>query len=272
MGEGDKNQWWWGQGSVDEATSIDRTHDAAETNDANAKAGLDTSDASGKTTPSSGVHGAAANKADTPVKYGKWALAVAGAIVTLGGAVGVISGTTHWLSDIFGSPPAVTQLEVSPNLGISFHQNGQLDPMSANNQGVVSVSMKSEPFEFWFPTLATREGLEVCAATGSWIFTDAAKTGNSKAPTCLTPGMGVAEGAHGGGALVLASPSQPVSTAIADERSLPAGSGYEKYYVSNLADQSRIYLVAYQYTWGTQPNSVSPFNSQNVEDFILNIG
>jgi len=272
VGEGDKNQWWE-KSTVNETTPIDETHGAAETNDANAKAWWGTSGASGKTTPSSGAHGATENNAKAPVKWAKWTLAVAGAIVTLGGAVAVVSQTTHWLSDIFGSTSTqVTQLEVSPNLGISFHQDGQLDPMSADDQGVVSVSVKSEPFELWFPSLASDESLEVCAATGRWVFANAAETGNSNVTTCLTPGTGVAAGPYGSGYLVLTSPGNPGSTEIGETRALPVTQGYEKYYVSDFADQRQIYLVVYKYTVGTQPDSTSPFNPNNVEDFILNIG
>src|ERR1700733_7617685 len=63
-------------------------------------------------------------------KWGKRILVIAGAIVTIGGAVAVISQTTHLLNGLFGSSPPVSEIVVSPVLGLSFYQNGDLDPMS----------------------------------------------------------------------------------------------------------------------------------------------
>src|SRR5438034_6224056 len=56
-------------------------------------------------------------------------LAMAGAIVTIGGAVTVIAQFTHWLDFVVHASASTCSsssspgLEVSPLLGISFHQN-----------------------------------------------------------------------------------------------------------------------------------------------------
>jgi hypothetical protein len=93
--------------------------------------------------------------------------------------------------------------------------------MSADNQGTITVTLKSEPFELWFPTLASNESLEVCAATGDWVFASAAETGKGNSPTCLTPGTGVAAGPYGSGYLVLTTPDGPASTNISEDRHFP---------------------------------------------------
>jgi hypothetical protein len=67
---------------------------------------------------------AAGNKQKAPVKWAKWALAVAGAIVTVGGAVAVISQTTHWLSNLGSRSTPVSQLEVSPTLASASTKTG----------------------------------------------------------------------------------------------------------------------------------------------------
>jgi hypothetical protein len=206
-------------------------------------------------------------------KAEKWAVAgVVAAIVGVIVAVIAIFVAHHDAQSTQASGNGVSQLEGSPNLGISFYQNGQLDPMSADDQGTVTVTMKSQPFELWFPTLASSESLEVCAATGNWVFADAAKTGERNVSTCLTPGMGVAAGPYGGGFLALTTPSSPVSTNISEDRARPAGQGYGKYYVSNLSSKlGQIYLVIYRYSVKGYSFVGPPFNPQHTEDFILNI-
>jgi hypothetical protein len=206
-----------------------------------------------------------------PVKWAKWMLAVAGAIVTIGGAVAVISQTTHWLGNLNSGTPA-PQLTVSPNLGISFHQYGQSDPMSADDHGTVTVTLKSEPFELWFPTLTSDESLEVCAATGTWVFENAAETGKKNVVTCLSPGTGGAQDVIPGGDLFLTASDDPKSTSINKERTQPATQGYEEYNVSRFASgPRRIYLVVYRSS--DDPQSVeNRFTQQRIEDFILNIG
>ena len=174
-----------------------------------------------------------------PVKWVKRILAVAGAVVTIGGAIGVISQTTHWLDGITHasahSSPSFSEIERSPILGISFHQNGQLDPMSlsypngTSQNPAVDVSVQSEPFEVWFPTLGSESAVEVCASRSNAIYHDIPLTGRSGVFTCLTPGTGVADYTSASGYLPVSIPPADIAhTQIEGTRAEPASGGGPK--------------------------------------------
>ena len=228
------------------------------------------------------------------VNWVKQILAVAGAIVTIGGAVAVISQFTHWLDFISHASastcPSSTSLEVSPGLGISFYQSGQIDPMSlsATNAGdqslvFVNVCMKSEPFELWFPTLSAGSSLEVCTSDSRTLFSSIF---NPKAiVNCLTPGTGGADYSYASAFLIETTPQPglPASpagnyahTEIYGTRAQPASGGDEKYYVSNvitpsgrtilLANQdSNLYLAIYLSNKANDQGN----KSNNTEFFVL---
>lgn len=216
-------------------------------------------------------------KDPAPVKWWKGILAIAAAIVTISGAIAVISKTTHWLSSITrasaSSSPTFSAVERSPILGISFYQNGQLDPMSISGseqeQGV-NVSMKAgEPFELWFPALQNSvSAIEVCASHTSAIYNNIPQTGQNGVQTCLSPGTGLADYAYasGGLAIVSASPDQAAHVQITGSRAESASGGDQKYYVSNLtSEHGKVYLVIYM-----NDNNDHTFESNNLEYFTLN--
>jgi len=223
-------------------------------------------------------------------KWTKRILAAAGAIVTIGGAVTVISKTTHWLDGITVPRPAktagmVNEIERSPILGISFYQNGQLDPMSYGGFGagggtnpVVTVYMTHAPFEIWFPALANGAALQVCAWSSDYIFQNAAQAGQIGTKSCMNPFNSPADYPYGGGGLWLSPPGNVGNTAIVQTRAQPASGGDEKYYVSNLANtKGDFYLAIYLNDNGfgnleSNGQQNSDFQASNLEDFILNFG
>jgi hypothetical protein len=198
------------------------------------------------------------------VSWPKTIVTMAAAIAAIGGAVTVIAQFTHWLDFAIhtsaatpaASCPSSTSVEVSPLLGISFYQAGQLDPMSlANNlttpNPTVYVCMKSRPFELWFPALSSGSALEVCAADSSALFSSMFNPKTNV--NCLLRGTDAADYAYAGGALGESTPNPLypwticssfatcalVHYDIVDTRALPASAGDEKYYVSHYFTASR---------------------------------
>lgn len=253
---------WWSTEKTSSAAERGPKTPSANANKPNKPDGPNTAD-------SGGGNG---KKDPPPVKWSKRLLAVAGAIVTIGGAVAVISQTTHWLDGIFSSGPAFTSVERSPILGVSFYQNGQLDPMSlsgSDQDQVVNVSMKAgEPFEMWFPALQNSiSAIEVCAAYAGAIDNNIPRTGQNGVLTCLTPGTGVADYPYASGGLAISTPPDELGhVQITGTRAQDASGGDEKYYVSNLtSEHGKVYLVVYM-----NDNNDKSFESNNVEYFILN--
>jgi hypothetical protein len=218
------------------------------------------------------------------VKWAKRILAAAGAIVTIGGAVTVISHTTHWLGGV-ATHPDLDEIERSPILGISFYQNGQLDPMSYSGYSVggspnpiITVQMTHAPFEMWFPELSNNAYLQVCGWTTNYVFQNAAQAGPNGYTSCLNPGHFLAGYPYGGTGLWLSPPKNTANTVIGDTRAQPADNGDEKYYVANLTNVgSNVYLAVYLNTNGfgsVMPNGKLNWKFQpgNLEDFILSFG
>jgi hypothetical protein len=214
------------------------------------------------------------------VKWVKWIIAAAGAIVAVGGAVAVISQTTHILGNFLRTPtqssPTFSVLSQSPILGVSFYQNGNIDPMAPPPNGAetgpISVAMQPEPFELRFPDLGASSALEVCASDDQNVFSSAARTGQSGVQTCLSPTSGAADYPYGSGALVVSSPSYIAHTEIAGSRAIAAPLDHQQFYVSRLAsfphftptlgphqvvflpltrEHGRLYLVIYQTSNGS---------------------
>jgi hypothetical protein len=237
---------------------------------------------SGKKTPSAGANeliagdttdtGAQGGKRDSfPVKWSKLIVSIAAAIVAIGGALAIISQFTHWLTS---SPPQISQVEKSPILGVSFYQNGQLDPMSlsgSDQNQVVNVSMTAgQPFELWFPALQNAESaIEVCTAYSSAIDNNIPQTGQNGVFTCLTPGTGAADYPYASGGLPISTPPDQLGHAqITGTRAEDASGGDQKYYVSNLTSyHGKVYLVIYM-----NDNNDKSFEPNNVEYFTLNLG
>lgn len=219
-----------------------------------------------------------------PMKWMKRVIAVASAIAAIGGAGTVIHQTTHWLDFlIHRSAPAcpATQTERSPNLGISFYQNGRLDPMyysdniGTSQENAVNVCMKSGPFELWFPALGTGSALEVCTSGDGALFRDMFEQAGFN---CLSPATGAADSNYASGTLFETSPQVLSHTEIVGSRAILASGGNQKYYVADLTTpgvtfrsrhavrlatlNGKLYLVVYLANSGT-------FNTNDVEYFIL---
>lgn len=237
--------------------------------------------------PHSTSGGAEDNPDDRPVvSWTKRIVAVAGAIAAIGGAVTVISQTTHlfgFLTHASSSAcPSSTTFERSPNLGVSFYQNGKLDPMSSSDAGgtgqqaAVSVCMKSVPFEIWFPALVPNSQLSICASNSRGIF---------GFTNCFEPAFGAADFKYASGTLYEYSSTYLAHTSIWGNQAQSASGGDQKYYVSNItsfsgspaspvphvvslaSEHGKLYLAVYLNT-----NNYSTFQAHNVEDFILTFG
>jgi hypothetical protein len=222
-----------------------------------------------------------------PARWIKRVLALAGAIVVLGGAVTVITQTTHLFGSLTHASasacPSSTEFERSPNLGISFYQNGELAPMSQSDTGgtgqnsTVSVCMKSEPFEVWFPALGAQSSLSICASTDGAVFSNMFEQGGFN---CLSPITSAANFNYANGSLYEASPQVLVHSALYGTRVQSASGGDQKYYVSNLvtpgltassrhsipltSQNGKLYFVIYM-----NDNNDTSFEPNNVEDFIV---
>jgi hypothetical protein len=229
-----------------------------------------------------------------PVRWGRRILAGAGAIVTIGGAIAVISQSTHMLSGLSHNSPPISEIARSPVLGISFYQNGHLDPMSYSSsnqtaQEVVNASVQPEPFELWFPALGAKSSLNICISASRSIFTTATRNPTSSA-SCLYVFNSAADYGYASGALYETSSRYIVHTAIGGNRAQPASGGDQQYYVSHLIsfpkgflssagkslnphldfltnEHRKLYLVAYLNT-----NDYHQFQPGNVEDFTLTFG
>jgi hypothetical protein len=170
-----------------------------------------------------------------------------------------------------GSGPPVATLDRSPILGVSFHQNGQLATMSSSGStetiagsaiDTINVSMRDEPFEFWFPALEGNSWLAVCASPNPAIF----NPGN--ATTCLSPGRTALDYKYGeGGFWVTSDPADPINTGVGASRAEPAANGDQKFYVGNLVrySGSKFYIAICRNDGGL---TLKIHN--NLEFFVLN--
>jgi hypothetical protein len=231
--------------------------------------------------------------ADRPA--GNWLkriFAVLGAIATVGGVITVATQAGHWIHELSGETTchlsASSQIERSPNLGVSFHQNNQLALMTyANSENlqipVIDVCLSSAPFEIWFPALSGPQAIvEVCTSTTAAEFrVNPFKIGSQGVPGCLVNGVQVADTPYASGYLPEASPQEPASYSIVGTRAEPASDGDEKYFVSNLysaptgksltsrtipmsTQAADLYLIIY-----TSDNYNVPGSDANIEHFVL---
>jgi hypothetical protein len=245
--------------------------------------------ASNEATSTEGTDAEASER--VPARWGKRLLALATAIVTIGGAVAVISQTTRLLSGLTHSGPPVAVIVKSPVLGISFYQNGDRDSMSysapynTTQDLTVDVSMQSEPFEVWFPELGADSSLSICVSNSSAIFTSAARIGDT---SCLNRYNTAADFPFSSGTLFETSSKYIAHTSIAGDRAQSATGGDQQYYVSTLSSfpngidtlavhhphvvlmtnqHGKLYLVIYRNT-----DNYDTFQANNIADFVLNFG
>ncbi|MGI5267665.1 serine/threonine protein kinase [Nonomuraea sp. CA-218870] len=113
---------------------------------------------------------------------------------------GATSGPTPSAS---GTPsPVRDQVARSPRLGIEVWQGGTASTMafSDRDREITRVTMKAEPFELRFPTLAKDTAAQICAWTDDSVLRveQGAKVEDH---TCYAPGTGIADYEHGSGTL-----------------------------------------------------------------------
>ncbi|MFG1945834.1 serine/threonine protein kinase [Nonomuraea sp. NPDC048826] len=104
-----------------------------------------------------------------------------------------------------GTPsPVQNQIARSPRLGIEVWQGGAASTMAFSDPGkeISSVTMKAEPFELRFPTLAKDTAAQICAWTDDSVFR-IERGGKVEDHSCYTPGTGIADYEHGSGTLYL---------------------------------------------------------------------
>jgi hypothetical protein len=201
------------------------------------------------------------------------AIGFIGAIVSIGGTAG------HWFAGLTSDPTcgmsAASQLERSPNLGISFHQNNQVALMTYVNADrlqipVIGVCLSSAPFEIWFPALGPRSDVQVCTSNTVAIF----RVNPFPSGACLGGGSGAADYSYASGTLFETGLINGEHTEIAETRAQPASGGDDKYFVSTLWSQgkpfsitkqsSNLYLVIY-----APHNYDDPPSDALVEHYIL---
>jgi hypothetical protein len=227
-------------------------------------------------------------------KWSKRTYTFLAALGVVGGVLGFGTQVEHWFSGLSQASDATchmstsNQIERSPNLGISFHQNGQLALMSyLNSEGLqipmVGVCLSSAPFEIWFPALSNpKADVEICVSPTVAIFhLDPFKLDGANTVGCLAPGTGVADTSLGSGFLSESSPQEPACYFVTSQRAEPAANGDEKYFVSNLysvpsgkkftshtipmsAQAANLYVIIY-----ASSNYSAPYSDKYLEHFVL---
>src|SRR5688500_17251642 len=101
----------------------------------------------------------------------KVVVGVASAIVTIGGAVGVIGSLNDWCSSRNEDPTALVR---SPWLGLQVWQNETRNEMSlgeryASADRLVRVPMSNDPFELRFSKPPKEVAIQICAWTDDSI-------------------------------------------------------------------------------------------------------
>jgi hypothetical protein len=195
--------------------------------------------------------------ADRPEpKWYKWPKriwAVLGVVAVIGGVVAFGGEVGHWfteLSPASGSTCGMStagQVEQSPRLGISFHQNNQVALMTYENSDedqipLIDVCLSSAPFEIWFPALGSTSALEICTYSSLADFRqDPFYVDQSTAAAgCLYPPTGFADYPYGSGALFESIPQDPGHAEIVGSRTELASGGDEKYLVSTVYYRSPV--------------------------------
>jgi hypothetical protein len=161
--------------------------------------------------------------------------AVLGALVLVSTAYGFVSGDIKSLwNHLF--PPAVSAFEVTPELGLSFTQNGHpntmeyigaLSPSGSNN---VEVMMNRGPFEMLFPKLDKDYGYAICASLSSKVF-KVASGASASTVDCFAMGHGGAETEYSDGQLAL---DPDAFNYMIDKRVQPAPNDQVKAYFSSV--------------------------------------
>jgi hypothetical protein len=215
-------------------------------------------------------------------------------LAVIGGVIGFGSQAFSWFSGLSHASASTcglstsTQVERSPDLGISFHQDNKLTLMSyLNPEGLqvpmVGVCLTSAPFEIWFPALSNPKAfVEICVSPTAAIFSiNPFKADLPSGVGCLAPGVGVVDTGLGSGFLPEASPQQPACYFVDSQRAEPAADGDQKYFVSNLysvpsgkkltyhtipmsAQTSNLYVIIY-----ASSNYSAPYSDRYLEHFVL---
>jgi hypothetical protein len=228
---------------------------------------------------------------DTKRRGRKWPRKVWAAISAVGVIASVLGlGTElgHWFTGLSQASDATCHMSTanvlpeSPNLGISFHQNGQLAVMNYVNYDsvsqipVIDVCLNAAPFEIEFATLGTDTNIAICTSTQFAIFRQYPFHG------CLAPATGAADAQYSSGILFESSPQGPPHTEIGDTRAAPASNGDQMYFVSRLVPYSgkfhtvpissntgSLYLIVYKYTYIPYDYSYYPTDVSKLEHFVL---
>jgi hypothetical protein len=179
--------------------------------------------------------------------FGKRIYAVLGVVAVVGGVLAFGNTADHWFTGLSRAADSTcglsvtNQIDRSPKLGISFHQDNQVALMDYTNSTglaipLIDVCLSSAPFEIWFPTLASAQAdVEVCVSTTPAEFRiNPFKLDGGDAVGCLIPGAGVADYSYASGFLSEASLTEPALYDIEGKRAAPASGGDEMYFVSKL--------------------------------------
>jgi hypothetical protein len=184
----------------------------------------------------------------------KWQTRLSFVVAAIGaiGAVFSIGGTAgHWFAGLTSDPTCgmstASQLERSPNLGISFHQHNQVALMTYVNADtlqipVIGVCLSSAPFEIWFPALGPRSDVQVCTANTAAIF----RVNPFPNGACLGGGSGAADYSYASGTLFETGLRNGEHTEIALARAQLASGGDDKYFVSTLWSQGKPFSITKQ--------------------------
>jgi hypothetical protein len=226
-------------------------------------------------------------------KWSKRGYAFLAALGVIGGVLGFGTQVGHWFSGLSQASDATCHMSTanvvpeSPNLGISFHQDGQLAVMDYVNNAaieipVIDVCLKPAPFEIWFPTLGADTDIAICTSTRFAIFHQNPFAATQATYGCLAPATGAADSYYSSGILFESSPEGPPHTEIGGTRAEPASGGDEQYFVSRLAPYSgkfhtvsisgntgNLYLVVYRYTYIPYDYTYYPEDLSKVEHFVL---
>jgi hypothetical protein len=226
---------------------------------------------------------------------GKWPkriYAVAGVIAVVGGVFAFGTQVDHWFTGLAQSSDSTChmsvsdQIERSPNLGISFHQNDQLALMSYANSTkiqipMIDVCLSSAPFEIWFPALGPNSVVRICTSPTAGIFrVNPFYVGQNNAG-CLYPPTGIADHNYASGFLSESSVQEPSHVEIVRTRAEPASGGDDKFFVSTLYSvptgkglkfhtvslshqTTNLYLIIY-----TSDNYNAHGSDANIEHYVL---
>lgn len=138
-----------------------------------------------------------------PKKVAAGVVALAAAIVTVGGAIRAIEEGANWYRE-WRSEDKPTDLTVTPQTGLQIWQNNVQNDMFGtygDYDVIVTIPMSSGPFELRTPKQPEGVGIGIAAWTDDSIF--GLETGTSTEPTQFNLGKRMATTAFGNATLVL---------------------------------------------------------------------